>query len=102
MSSSVTSLQNRHWVCRSGGPLAGRYDTVQSHGLSHFNQLSQTQLEQAYQRFRKEYQKPIQFKYADPIRFLEHYITSGCCAYSIIGCRIISTTSRWIRSFWDG
>lgn len=47
---------------RSGGPLAGRFDTVQSHGLQHFSQLSQTNLEQAFHRFRQEYQKPIQLK----------------------------------------
>uniref|UniRef100_A0A914PQ64 N-terminal Ras-GEF domain-containing protein n=1 Tax=Panagrolaimus davidi TaxID=227884 RepID=A0A914PQ64_9BILA len=41
-----------------GGPLAGRYDTVQSHGLN----TTTTNDEQAFMRFRREYQKPIQTK----------------------------------------
>ena len=44
---------------RPGGPLAGRYDTVQSHGL---NTTTTTNDEQAFMRFRREYQKPIQTK----------------------------------------
>ncbi|TKR86457.1 hypothetical protein L596_011048 [Steinernema carpocapsae] len=42
-----------------GGPLAGRYDTVQSHGLS-AGKVSNARLEQSYQRFRMEFQQPIQ------------------------------------------
>ena len=37
--------------------MAGRFDTVQSHGLN-----SSTSQEQAFMRFRREYQKPIQIK----------------------------------------
>lgn len=42
-----------------GGPLAGRYDTVQSHGLSG-GTIFTAYNEQSYQRFRKEYERPIQ------------------------------------------
>ncbi|KAK0411193.1 hypothetical protein QR680_005537 [Steinernema hermaphroditum] len=43
----------------SGGPLAGRFDTVQSHGLP-VGRVSNARLEQSYQRFRMEFQQPIQ------------------------------------------
>ncbi|CAB3396795.1 unnamed protein product [Caenorhabditis bovis] len=46
---------------KSGGPLAGRYDTVQSHGLSSSTSYSPI-FEQSFQRFRKEYERPIQLK----------------------------------------
>ncbi|KAH7730361.1 RasGEF domain-containing protein [Aphelenchoides avenae] len=68
----LTGIPATPYPYKSGGPLAGRFDTVQSHGLSHFNQLSQTQLEQAYHRFRQEYQKPIQFKV---LRILNHWVS---------------------------
>lgn len=56
---------------RSGGPLAGRYDTVQSHGWQSFSQISTANLEQAFHRFREEYQKPIQHKV---MQIMNHWV----------------------------
>ncbi|CAJ0582146.1 unnamed protein product, partial [Mesorhabditis spiculigera] len=63
---------------RPGGPLAGRYDTVQSHGLSspppypiHGGVYS----EQSFQRFRKEYERPIQR-------------------------RVLSVLQQWVKVHW--
>uniref|UniRef100_A0A914C1M6 Son of sevenless n=1 Tax=Acrobeloides nanus TaxID=290746 RepID=A0A914C1M6_9BILA len=51
-------LQSPPFHTRSGGPLAGRFDTVQSHGLHTYN-LNQ---EQGYYLFRTKYQRPVQLK----------------------------------------
>ncbi|KAI1730949.1 rasGEF domain-containing protein [Ditylenchus destructor] len=56
---------------RSGAILSGRLETVQSPGLQHLNQLSQTNFVQAFHRFRHEYQKPIQLKV---LRVLHHWV----------------------------
>ncbi|CAD5231948.1 unnamed protein product [Bursaphelenchus xylophilus] len=56
---------------KSGGPLAGRYDTVQSHGWQTYNQISPANLEQAFHRFREEYQKPIQHKV---MQIMNHWV----------------------------
>lgn len=56
---------------RSGGPLAGRYDTVQSHGWQPHSQISPANLEQAFHRFREEYQKPIQHKV---MQIMNHWV----------------------------
>ncbi|CAD5224083.1 unnamed protein product [Bursaphelenchus okinawaensis] len=56
---------------KSGGPLAGRYDTVQSHGWSSYNQISPDNLEQAFHRFREEFQKPIQHKV---MQIMNHWV----------------------------
>ncbi|KAJ1348700.1 hypothetical protein KIN20_004057 [Parelaphostrongylus tenuis] len=57
-----------------GGPLAGRYDTVQSHGLSGGSMFSAYN-EQSYQRFRKEYERPIQR-------------------------RVLSVLHQWVKNHW--
>ncbi|CAD6193435.1 unnamed protein product [Caenorhabditis auriculariae] len=58
---------------KRGGPLAGRYDTVQSHGLS---ASSYSPLyEQSFQRFRKEYERPVQL-------------------------RVLSVINQWVKFHW--
>nr|CDJ89086.1 Pleckstrin homology and Ras guanine nucleotide exchange factor and Guanine-nucleotide dissociation stimulator CDC25 domain containing protein [Haemonchus contortus] len=64
-------LQNQEM---RGGPLAGRYDTVQSHGLSGGMMFSAYN-EQSYQRFRKEYERPIQR-------------------------RVLSVLHQWVKNHW--
>ncbi|CAJ0929434.1 unnamed protein product, partial [Mesorhabditis belari] len=71
-------LQPQSAEIRPGGPLAGRYDTVQSHGLSspppsfiHSGAIS----EQSFQRFRKEYERPIQR-------------------------RVLSVLQQWVKMHW--
>ncbi|KHJ93277.1 RasGEF domain protein [Oesophagostomum dentatum] len=64
-------LQNQEM---RGGPLAGRYDTVQSHGLSGGTMFSAYN-EQSYQRFRKEYERPIQR-------------------------RVLSVMHQWVKNHW--
>ncbi|VDL80810.1 unnamed protein product [Nippostrongylus brasiliensis] len=64
-------LQNQEM---RGGPLAGRYDTVQSHGLSGALMFSAFN-EQSYQRFRKEYERPIQR-------------------------RVLSVLHQWVKNHW--
>ncbi|KAI6236918.1 hypothetical protein M3Y95_00210000 [Aphelenchoides besseyi] len=56
---------------RSGGPLAGRYDTVQSHGLQSHNQITPANLEHAFRRFREEYKRPIQQKV---MKIMHHWV----------------------------
>ncbi|PAV56933.1 hypothetical protein WR25_10109 isoform B [Diploscapter pachys] len=61
-------------VPQRGGPLAGRYDTVQSHGLSGTN-LHSPHSEQSFQRFRKEYERPIQL-------------------------RVLNVMNQWVKCHW--
>jgi hypothetical protein len=64
--------------------LAGRYDTVQSHGLQSLNQIAPANLEHcklfywtisnnftAYRRFREEYKRPIQQKV---MKIMHHWV----------------------------
>lgn len=65
-------LQHNH--DKRGGPLAGRYDTVQSHGLSATSTFSPLH-EQSFQRFRKEYERPVQL-------------------------RVLSVINQWVKAHW--
>ncbi|UMM32472.1 hypothetical protein L5515_006244 [Caenorhabditis briggsae] len=59
---------------QGGGPLAGRYDTVQSHGLS--TMTSSSGINPLYeQKFRKEFQQPIQL-------------------------RVLSVINQWVKQHW--
>uniref|UniRef100_A0A915EFP1 Son of sevenless n=1 Tax=Ditylenchus dipsaci TaxID=166011 RepID=A0A915EFP1_9BILA len=58
---------------KSGGLSSGRFDTTQSHGMEAFSHLSITHLEQAFHRFRQEYQKPIQLKV---LSILNHWVSN--------------------------
>uniref|UniRef100_A0A1I7U6D6 DH domain-containing protein n=1 Tax=Caenorhabditis tropicalis TaxID=1561998 RepID=A0A1I7U6D6_9PELO len=59
---------------QGGGPLAGRFDTVQSHGLSTI--ASSTGINPLYeQKFRKEFQQPIQL-------------------------RVLSVINQWVKQHW--
>ncbi|EGT43548.1 CBN-SOS-1 protein [Caenorhabditis brenneri] len=59
---------------QGGGPLAGRFDTVQSHGLSTMS--SSTGINPLYeQKFRKEFQQPIQL-------------------------RVLSVINQWVKQHW--
>lgn len=81
-------------ISRSGGPLAGRFDTVQSHGLQQFNHLPQSQLEQAFHRFRQEYQKPIQLKFV--LFLVEMFI------YLVFLYRVLRIMNHWVcNHFYD-
>ncbi|CAI2353551.1 unnamed protein product [Caenorhabditis sp. 36 PRJEB53466] len=59
---------------QGGGPLAGRYDTVQSHGLS-TNPGYHPLYEPSFQRFRKEYERPVQL-------------------------RVLSVINQWVKLHW--
>ncbi|CAI5453144.1 unnamed protein product [Caenorhabditis angaria] len=64
----------QHNQNKGGGPLAGRYDTVQSHGLSTTSAYSPL-YEQSFQRFRKEYERPVQL-------------------------RVLSVINQWVKFHW--
>ncbi|NP_001360576.1 Son of sevenless homolog [Caenorhabditis elegans] len=59
---------------QGGGPLAGRYDTVQSHGLSAISSSSCIN-PLCEQKFRKEFQQPIQL-------------------------RVLSVINQWVKLHW--
>lgn len=59
---------------QGGGPLAGRFDTVQSHGLSTMSSSS-TLDPLCEQKFRKEFQQPIQL-------------------------RVLSVINQWVKQHW--
>ncbi|CAI4223522.1 unnamed protein product [Auanema sp. JU1783] len=66
-------LQNQEM---RGGPLAGRYDTIQSHGLTSGKQIPIRIQAQCYQRFTKEYERPIQR-------------------------RVLAVMQQWVKKHWS-